>query len=77
MEFLKSIQLEREKTKEALEQVQHYRNLAEQLRSEKRDVVCSMNTKVEVVRDFWRNKILEGSTRAGKMVKKSIDSRRV
>ena len=78
--FSSSIQLEREKTRKALEpleQVKHYRNLAERLRSEKRDVVCSMNKKVEVVRDFWRNKILEGSTRAGKIVKSSIDSRRI
>ena len=45
-----SIQLEKEKTRKALIQAQYYRNLAERLRKEKRDEVCNMNDKVELVR---------------------------
>lgn len=31
-----------------------------------------MNEKVELVRDFWRNNIKEGSTRGGKMVQRAL-----
>lgn len=71
--LVSSIQLEQEKTRKALEQVRYYRNLAEKLRKEKRNTVLVLNDKIELVRDFWRNKILEGSTRAGKMVQRALN----
>ena len=67
-----AIQLERQKTKKALRQAQYYRNLSETLRTEKCQIEHSSRMKVALVRDFWRNKIKEGSTRAGKMVMKAL-----
>lgn len=72
IDYACAIKLEKEKTKKALEQAQYYRNLAEKFRSEKRSAVNIMNDKIEVVRDFWRNKILEGSTRAGRIVREAL-----
>lgn len=69
-----AIKLEKEKTKRALDEARYYRNLAEKLRKEKRSAVNIMNEKVEVVRDFWRNKILEGSTRAGRIVREALSN---
>ena len=72
VDFLSSIQKEQEKTRKALQQVKHYRDLAEKLRKEKRTAIHNLNEKIELVRDFWRNKICEGSTRAGKMVQRAL-----
>ena len=74
VDHARAIKLEKEKTKKALDQAQYYRNLAEKLRREKRNAVNVMNNKIEVVRDFWRNKILEGSTRAGRMVREALNA---
>ena len=49
-----------------------YRNMAERLQKEKRELETTLNEKVELVRDFWRNNIKEGSTRAGKMVQRAL-----
>ena len=46
----------------------HYRNLAEELKGQNRMLRVEMSEKIETVRNFWRNSILEESTRAGKMV---------
>ena len=59
-----SIQQEREKTKKALQDAQYYRNLAERLKTEKRQLANEMNEKVELVTDFHS----KGSSRAGKLV---------
>lgn len=72
--FASAIKKEQEKTHKALEDAIFYRNLAERLRKEKRQAVSNMNDKVELVRDFWRNTILEGSTRGGRMVKKALET---
>ena len=61
--------------KDALCQVQSYRNLAERLQREKRELKHQMEEKTEVVVDFWRNKLLEGSSRAGKMVKCALQKK--
>ena len=52
----------------ALTQAQRYRDLAERYRSEQRDTKVNMSRTIETVRQFWRNKILESNTRAGRMV---------
>ncbi len=67
------IQLEREKTKKALQDAQFFRNVAERLKTEKRELASKMSDKVELVRDFWRNTVREGSSRAGKMVQRALD----
>jgi hypothetical protein len=45
------------------------------MRKEKRELASSYNEKLELVRDFWRNNIKEGSTRAGRMVQKALQKR--
>lgn len=69
------IQVEKHKAKKAFETAHYYRNLAEDLKKEKRALACMMNDKVELVRNFWRNNIREGSTRAGKMVQIALKSK--
>lgn len=69
-----AVQVEREKTRKALLEARHYRNLSERLRKEKCELASSMNEKVELIRDFWRNNVKEGSTRGGKMVQKALQN---
>lgn len=57
---------------QALMEAKHYRNLAETLKKEKRDIEHKYAKKVEVVRDFWRNKIVEGDSRGGKILRASL-----
>lgn len=53
---------------DALSKMKLYRNLAEKMRMEKRQLKYHMDKRVEVVRDFWRTKIFEGDSRAGRMI---------
>ena len=70
-----ALKLERQKTMKAYREAQIYRNLSERIRKEKRELASSYNEKIELVRDFWRNNIKEGSTRAGRMVQKALQKR--
>ena len=63
---MSTLESDRQKTLKACREAQHYRNLSEQIRREKRELASSLNEKIELVRDFWRNNIEEGSTRAGR-----------
>lgn len=49
-----------------------YRDLAETLKKEKRELENRLQTQIEVVRDFWRNKIFEGGSRGGKFLRASL-----
>ena len=49
------IQLEREKTNNTPQDAQYFRNVAESLKTEKRELASKLNNKVELVRDFWNN----------------------
>ena len=49
----------------------NYRDLAETLKKEKRDIEHKL-VSIEVVRDFWRNKIVEGDSRGGKIFRASV-----
>lgn len=61
-----------DKAAKALRLAQHYRNLAERIRSENIKQQFAMEKKVELVRGFWRNQIKEGSSRAGRMVQRAL-----
>ena len=67
--FIQNIQ---DRTTDALSLAQYYRNIAEQMRKEKLEMKDVMNKKVESVRNFWRNCIMEGKTRAGRIVYNSL-----
>ena len=50
----------RHECNKALYLAQHYRNLAEESQSEKRILKSELEGQIEVVINFWRNKIVEG-----------------
>ena len=56
----------------ALVEAKKYRDLAETLKKETRETEQMYNNRVEIVRDFWRSKIIEGDSRGGKMVRASL-----
>lgn len=64
-------QLEDERNK-AVREALLYRNLAEQMRKEKRDTHHKMSRQCETIRDFWRNTLVEGCSRSGKMVRQAM-----
>ena len=68
-ERLRRARCERNK---ALFLARQYRNLAEQSQSDKRLLKSNMEEKIETVRDFWRNKIIEGDSRGGRMVRAAL-----
>lgn len=41
-----------------------YRNHVHELQAKNRRLHCEMNDRVDVIRNFWHNKIAEGSSRA-------------
>ena len=53
-------------------EAKYYRNLAETLKIEKRNTEQVYANEVEVVRNFWRNKIVEGGSRGGKILRASL-----
>lgn len=52
----------------------HYRDLVEDLQSKNRKLHCTMNDRVDTIRRFWRNSILESGSRGGLCVKKALDN---
>ena len=71
-----AIQEERQRTKKALERARFYRDLAERIKAKKREEVNELNHKIELVRNYWRNKVYEGSSRAGRLVQKALLSKK-
>ena len=59
-------------TFKALKLAQYYRDIAERMNDEKLESEQRMKKEVKTIRNFWRNNIMEGSTRAGRMVKKAL-----
>lgn len=67
--MLSSLKSEKRK---AVNDALHYCNLAEDLR---REDLNRMNSKIELVRDFWRNELCEGATRSGRMVQLALNKK--
>ena len=57
----------------AMATAQSYRNRMEVLEVENQKLTCEMHSRVQRIRTFWRNKVAEGCTRAGKCVKKALN----
>ena len=57
----------------AITTAQSYREKVEALNIENQKLNCEMHDRVQRIRTFWRNKIVEGGTRAGKFVKKALN----
>ena len=68
----KNLRKARYESNQALSLAQHYRNVAEERQSEKRNLKSELEQQVEVVRDFWRNKVIEGSSRSGRILRAAL-----
>ena len=55
----------------ALKDALLYRNVAEQLR-EKRALHNKLTEKCKTICNFWRNKLVEGCSRGGRMVREAL-----
>ena len=62
----------RHQRNEALFLARHYRNMAEKSRSDTRMLKEDLESQIETVRDFWRNKIVEGSSRSGRLLRAAL-----
>ena len=56
----------------ALLLARQYRDLAENCRTEKRMQKQKLEEKIELVRNFWRNKVVEGGTRSGQILRAAL-----
>ena len=63
--YIKEVEHERDA---AFQTVKILRNKVEQLHSDKRKLHYDMNNKIDTVRTFWRNRLVEGDTRSGLFV---------
>ena len=68
----KEIQAARNERDQALLQARQYRDMAEATRADKRALKHNLDGKIELVRDFWPNKIVEGGSRSGRMLRASL-----
>ena len=66
------IATEMEERNQALAELKHYRDIAERLQKEKRQLHVELSQKCERVRDFWHNALLEGESRGGLMVREAL-----
>ena len=65
----------REDRNQALFLARHYRALAEKTRSDARMLKMNLESRVETVRDFWRNQIVEGTSRSGRMLRAALTNK--
>ena len=69
IEHVRTARSERDR---ALRLAKHYCNMAEETHREKRDLQHRLETQVELVRNFWRNQIVEGDSRSGRMLRAAL-----
>lgn len=62
------------KRDKALGDVLKYRNLIEKLETDLSELRTTMHHRVAAIRNFWRNKVLEGGSRGGKILKRALTS---
>ena len=72
MKCKEQIRRARHERDKALSLARQYRNLVEQSQFDKRVLKSNLEDQIETVRDFWRNKIIEGDSRAGRMVRAAL-----
>lgn len=73
------VNLARKERNNALHLAKYYRNLADEmckeqraLRIEQLQTQHQLESKVECIRDFWRNKVVEADSRSGKMLRAAL-----
>lgn len=62
----------REERNIAIRSARLLRSLVDELRRKNRKLHCDMHDKIDTVRDFWRNNLVEGSSRSGLCVKLAL-----
>ena len=60
----------------ALSLARIYRDMTETSQSEKRIMKSKLEKKIETVRDFWRNKLVEGTSRSGRMLRAALKNKK-
>ena len=70
--YQEQVNLARQERDHAILLARHYRDKAEEIVSEKRTIQYRLESKVEITRDFWRNKIIEGNCHAGKILRAAL-----
>lgn len=66
------VQVARKERNQALMLARQYRNAAEECRSEKREMKHELERRTELVRCFWRDKIVEGGSRSGRILRAAL-----
>ena len=66
------VQSARKERDRALALARQYRDLAEACQLDKRTLKNDLEKKVETVRDFWRNKIVEAGSRSGQILRNAL-----
>jgi len=61
----------------AFQTIRMLRNKVEELHGDKRKLYYEMNNKIDTVRKFWRNRLVEGDTRSGLCVKLAVQKNNV
>lgn len=69
---IEHVRIARSERNQALRLAQHYRDVAEGTNREKRNLQRKLEVQVEIVRDFWRNQVVEGGSRSGKMLRAAL-----
>lgn len=71
-EYREQISAARQERNQALKTARHYRDIAETIQKEKRELQYKLEEEVELVRNFWRNKIIEGASRSGRILRAAL-----
>ena len=72
--YLTSLIKERD---EAIMSAQMCRNKVDELRAANRRLYCNMHDKIDTIRNFWRNNIVEGNSRAGMCIKLALQQKEI
>lgn len=57
---------------DALLLLRQYRNMAEHMEKQKQEIKKQMVSRVECIKNFWRNQVVEGGSRSGKILRASL-----
>ena len=53
------------------------RNKVDELRAANRRLYCNMHDKIDTIRNFWRNNIVEGNSSAGMCIKLALQQKEI
>ena len=62
---------------EAIMSAQMCRNKVDELRTANRRIYCNMHDRIDTIRNFWRNNIVEGNSRAGMCIKLALQQKEI